>query len=306
MVPFMIAATALLAAAFGLLGTIIVKDWSTRPDELPVFSDLSTTPLALCAILYSFEGICLIPPMESAMAEPKKFGPVFVSSMATSTLVFCCVACFSVAAFGNVTNGSLTAFLLDREQDDAGRSFLILANTAASISVLLTYPLQMFPCLQLIGPLISRKQRRAVPQEEEQGNNEQNTVEPEETKREDDEEQLTETFRNEEEETHASQHSSTQPVSQDSLQLRLGLVLLTYVLAMVVPNVEAMISLAGAIVGSGIGLVIPPLLELEFVKRNNNRFYGRLRCYLLLGLGVTFLFIGTMSSIMNIIAAYQT
>ena len=52
----------------------------------------------------------------------------------------------------------------------------------------------------------------------------------------------------------------------DSPQLRALLVLMTYVIAVVVPNVQALISLAGALAGSSTALLIPPLLELAWIE----------------------------------------
>ena len=40
------------------------KEWDARPDELPELH-VPQMPLAACAILYSYEGICLILPIVS-------------------------------------------------------------------------------------------------------------------------------------------------------------------------------------------------------------------------------------------------
>lgn len=66
----------LLLATLGALGVIVGEEWSDRPEETPS-ANLSQIPLALCAILYSYEGINLILPVESAMQQPEKFAPVF-------------------------------------------------------------------------------------------------------------------------------------------------------------------------------------------------------------------------------------
>ena len=51
--------------------------------------DWGTVPLALCAILYSFEGVCLILPVENSLqrSHQRYFGPVFVAAMAASAIV---------------------------------------------------------------------------------------------------------------------------------------------------------------------------------------------------------------------------
>ena len=53
----------------------------------------------------------------------------------------------------------------------------------------------------------------------------------------------------------------------DSLTLRSGLVLMTYLVAVAIPNVQSLISLAGALAGSSTALLIPPVLELAWIRQ---------------------------------------
>ena len=57
----------------------------------------------------------------------------------------------------------------------------------------------------------------------------------------------------------------------DSPLLRACLVLGTYTVALVVPNVEALVSLAGAIAGSSTALLIPPILDLALIRHLEQR-----------------------------------
>jgi proton-coupled amino acid transporter len=305
--PFTATGTALLFGAFGLLGIVMAKDWDDRPQPPPTLESLSSLPLALCAILYSYEGICLILPVEGAMAKPRQFKKVFWGSMAVVAVVFCAVASFSVYIFGKVTNGSITAYLLEREDDDGDRSMLILANTAVSISVLLTYPLQLFPCLELIGPWLNGMCRRGLEEvAQEEDEDECEDIDDEEADgifR--DEDAILGTTNDENDAIEVSQRSGT--ITGDSPMLRLGLVLLTYSIAIVVPNVQALISLAGALAGSSTALLIPPLLTLEFIKREDGEnWLAKVRCYVMFLLGFIFMCIGTGASIVDIIQIYSS
>lgn len=63
-----------------------------------------------------------------------------------------------VSTFGLVDKGFVTKFLLQAYRDDKSITWwLMLANTAGSLSVLMMYPLQLFPALELIGPMIAAK-----------------------------------------------------------------------------------------------------------------------------------------------------
>lgn len=84
------------------------------------------------------------------MAEPKKFKKTFAAAMAGVAIVLATVSNLCVYAFGEVTNGSVTAFLLEEYKDDKSIIvFLMIANTLVSLSVLFTYPMQLFPTLEV-------------------------------------------------------------------------------------------------------------------------------------------------------------
>jgi len=62
--PVMAMGTILLGVCVAVIGVIMGKEWDSRPDELPSLKP-PKMPLAACAILYSYEGICLILPVVS-------------------------------------------------------------------------------------------------------------------------------------------------------------------------------------------------------------------------------------------------
>mmetsp|Transcript_23975 Transcript_23975/g.36277 ORF Transcript_23975/g.36277 Transcript_23975/m.36277 type:complete len:493 (+) Transcript_23975:106-1584(+) len=326
--PVTVAATASLFLGFGLLAVIICQEWKDRPDQAPRIH-LPSLSLALCAILYSFEGICLVIPLESAMIRPANFGRVFGASMICVTFTFCLVSSICVITFGEVTNGSITAFLLQKQQDleDGALFWILLSNIVVSISVMLTYPLQLFPCLELMGPCISRKilyrHQDATTELLSQDINYSDQVENHSTNynaMNDDGETLSARL-----EHHSNTNTSpfwstdSSGILGDSLTLRLILTLFTFLVAVIVPNVQVLISLAGALAGASVSLLIPPMLELAYISRKEvsqeNCSYGvmfsswlrpRVRCYLSIAFGVVFLLIGTISSLMDILEVYKT
>jgi len=386
--PVMAAGTFLLIATLLIMGYIGGREWNDRPDynDLPSF-EFSRSPLALCAILYSYEGICLILPIESAMKEPKKFGPTFVASMSLVSFVLATFSCCCVLAFGEVTNGSVTAFLIEHYQHTEVDLmwWLFLANTAISFSVLLTYPLQLFPAVELLGPSWSKVfggNVVVVDEEEEEAENDLTGFDPLPPLPEHDtfaeEEEFSEAHRygdGDEDKAETSGNGGTLTIENvvtdsgldgnngdaddaqsirsflssaisfpnqmmpkmilpgDSPQLRAALVILTYSIAVIVPNVQALISLAGALAGSSTALLIPPILELAWLNhletgvpvpklgdgpppspsmrahkpkplRPYKYLLPKVKCYLLLVAGFIFMFIGTYASVADIIAIY--
>mmetsp|Transcript_28750 Transcript_28750/g.57342 ORF Transcript_28750/g.57342 Transcript_28750/m.57342 type:complete len:622 (-) Transcript_28750:423-2288(-) len=290
--PVMVAGTVSLFSAFGVLGYVIGLLWGERPME-PLEVEWKSAPLALCAILYSYEGICLILPIESAMKEPKKFKKTFLGAMACVALILAGVANICVIAFGEVTNGSVTAFLLEKYQDDkATLVFLMIANTAVSLSVLFTYPIQLFPVIELVGPKamawwygrgnepfdeehdLSGFDPMPTLPEHEEAEHEYNDFEKKESEirsngnhaESSDEKKSLEPGLRASMMSNITDAFPKMSIPGDSIPLRVMLVLLTYTVAVIVPNVQALISLAGAIAGSSTALLIPPILELALIE----------------------------------------
>jgi proton-coupled amino acid transporter len=307
--PVMILGTALLLMGLTFLSVVVVIEWPNRPMDLPQ-TEWRNVPLALCAILYSYEGICLILPVEGAMKEKRRFFKIFATAMTFVATIFALVASLSVTAFGNVTSGSITAFLLEHYKNDANiKGWLLAANAAVSLSVLVTYPLQLFPCIELIAHSASlRTNFQTV------------TTSDDPTPTDDQDEssaavELDQTFS-----AISPSPSQEEPVEYITFPwTRVGLVLLTYFVAILVPNVQCLISLAGALAGSSVALLLPPILvlarqrqeALEQADTENEEVYQissyktKVRSYVLLGFGVIFTLIGTVASIADIVRVYQ-
>ena len=282
--PVTMAATFCLSFAFVLL-FIVLAEHDRSDTVLPTLS-LPQVPLAMCAILYSYEGICLILPVEGAMKSPKHFGKVFWAAMATACAVFCVVATWSVVVFGNVENGSITAFLLE-SPDLHRREMILIANTFVSVSILLTYPLQLYPCLELVGAWIEERRKRrgrrsALPMEEPDG--------------------IVVVVDDDDDEEEEEYHT----IPGDSIQLRFGLVFFTYLIAISIPNIQQLIALSGALAGSTVALIIPPLIELQSIKRSTGSSLGIAKCCISCFMGTILCLVGTGASILDIVRLYTS
>jgi amino acid permease len=286
--------------------------------------------------LYSYEGINLILPIESSMARPGKFGSVFGSAMCVTAVIFCLVAGLCVSAFGPVTNGSVTAFLLEVYADDNEdiKWILLAANAAVSLSVLVTFPLQLFPCLELMGPWLTAKfdalssmwaitpapgtNVRSLALDR---NDAHNNVKYDPAAQVDG---LQSDTNNQDGDDNTDTNDSDanngndDPLSlENSWRTRATLVVLTYVVAIAIPNVQSLISLAGALAGSSTALIIPPALELAWLERTTTTSdsditgswysyysYKKWRAYALLAGGFIFMCIGTGASLLEIVDDY--
>jgi len=290
-----------------------------------------------------------------------------------STIIFLLVAAFCVMAFGKVSSGSITAFLVEQQQKGGGGDeeenlqILNLANLLVSLAVLLTYPLQLYPSYELIGPAVAKyftnKGSMRLPVDDDDDDDEEGGADGYVAANSDDEGgvnamagRLSPTpadvqapFSDEDAEESQRRRgsegimitdtlNSAQPHAEtsywnyygtsygDTPTIRIVLVLITYLIAIVVPNVQLLVSVAGAVSGSATGLLVPPLLQRAYWKKmereerqqqlqeegSSTFAYGywyyqrrRLTCYILFLLGCIVLVIGSTSSIWDIVKVYR-
>eukprot|EP00550_Attheya_septentrionalis_P004007 CAMPEP_0198289304 /NCGR_PEP_ID=MMETSP1449-20131203/7534_1 /TAXON_ID=420275 /ORGANISM="Attheya septentrionalis, Strain CCMP2084" /LENGTH=483 /DNA_ID=CAMNT_0043987611 /DNA_START=157 /DNA_END=1605 /DNA_ORIENTATION=+ len=268
----------MLLASFVMLGTAVAENWG---EHVSPQVELSKVPIAMCAIMYSFEGVCLVMPVEQSMKHPKKFNRTFILAMVTTCIVYSSVGVTCVMAFGSISNGSITAFLMNNSDQYVGVDWVILSNALVTLSVLFTYPLQLFPCIGLVAKIV---QTRSLSDDSGGVNTDFIPLDTDEMANERDEEPTTEDLQD-----------------LDGPMLRAGLVIFTYIVAITIPNVQELISFAGAFAGSATALIIPPLIDLKFVLQSNRKTsLAAIKCYLLLIIGLVFGIIGTSASIVDI------
>ena len=93
----------------------------------------------------------------------------------------------------------------------------------------------------------------------------------------------------------------------DSMSLRACLVMFTFLIAVTIPNVQELISLSGPFPGSSCALIIPPLIELRGILEGYHRLsMAAIARYVLLIVGVIFLVVGTVASIIDIFEAFES
>ena len=342
--PITATATVLLFSGFALLFVFMMmvvvptqhQEASPADDSIGT-SNLVSITLALCAILYSYEGICLVLPIEASFAEQKfrentpysvvmaQFSVLFWSAMTTAAVVFAIVSVLSVLVFGNVTNGSITAFLLQQyNAHDASVSWfeiyiLHASNIVVSLAILITYPLQLFPALELIHKeLFQNDSANGSPMSSLQairsrynpiGDTDAVGCSIQPTSTFENEGLVRETSRQPSIQTEVNTSGTSFEMVQSTsdtipLKPRLYCVGLTYLIALLVPNVESLISLAGALSGSTTGLILPPVLHLVFCKQRGIHGWMRIRDISLTVIGLFFLLVGTAASIHDIVQSY--
>jgi len=262
--------------------------------------------------MYSFEGINLVLPVEAAMKKPEHFLAVYIVAKVIIVLTFTLFSIMCVSAFGKVDDGSINAFLTKHAQNYNGVSLVLVANIIVSFSVLFSYPLQLFPCIISLG---QDRFRRSQQRGDVLPLNEAKPTSPllsTRTTSKNNPHSLTDSTQdlpdqaqnNTVNRIQKGEHlSSMSGVDGDSPVLRTILVLLTFLAAIAVPNVQELISLAGAFAGTSMALIIPPLIKLSVVSGEHANL-EKLRYWSLVIFGSFLGISGTLASVIEIYNSY--
>ncbi|CDW56396.1 Aa trans domain containing protein [Trichuris trichiura] len=132
--------------AFGLTLQYIMRDLPPI-SRLPAFNSFSTLPLAFGTIVFSFEGINLVLPIENRSRNPRRFiAPVGTLNIACLfvLVIYIVIGFFGYAKFGFDIKDSVTLNLPSNEPLYQAVKGIIAA------SICLSYPVQFFVPMELL------------------------------------------------------------------------------------------------------------------------------------------------------------
>jgi proton-coupled amino acid transporter len=145
-----LAASALLANAsilFGI-GTVLYFDMDVElqphGDRGLTAADWAHFPLYYGSAVFSMEGIALVLPIENAMGEPVKFRQVLRNGCIGVTFLLAGFGTFCYVCFGDATEDLITLNL------PADNNVVIAMQLFYCVSLFFTYPIMIFPCLQVL------------------------------------------------------------------------------------------------------------------------------------------------------------
>jgi len=185
-----------------------------------------------------------------------------------------------VFAFGEVTDGSVTAYLIEHAAAHASsvKTVIMAANFFACLSVLCSYPLQLFPTLELDLERESSKNGGG-------GDGKGYTV-------------ISSSLNN-----SIDGNDGTETVSRNTWRRRVTLILFTFCLAMVVPDVALMISFAGSVAGTTAAIILPPALSLKIEATGLSRRKVIMNLAII-AFGLSLAVVGACSSTIRIVGTY--
>eukprot|EP00040_Diaphanoeca_grandis_P022848 m.123457 g.123457 ORF g.123457 m.123457 type:complete len:495 (+) comp28990_c0_seq1:349-1833(+) len=198
---------------------------STADDPVPFHSDTKLM-YTIATIIYSFEGVGCMLPIENSMAKPHEFYKVLTIAFATYLAMYMLIGGLGATTF-NMTaveppddRGSVSTVISFYYNDGADKQVVRVLNVLLSIAVAMTYPVQFFAAIEVLEHhfhLDSHSTRVAQ------------VVKHKKTKR---------------------------------FALRTVAVLLTMSIAIAIPNLGIVIAFFGSLFGGMIAMVLPPALYI--------------------------------------------
>lgn len=254
--PTSIVASILAICGITISFMFLLSDLPRSTTVAPV-SGWKTIPLYFGTVMYAFEGIGVVLPLEANMKTPKDFcrwNGVLNTGMAIVVCLYSSVGFYGYIKYGDAAQGSLTLNL-------PSHMFLAeLVRLLMAVAVFSSYALQFYVPMTILGPVVRR------------------------------------------------QCDSNAAQDYAEYALRIALVLLTFTMAAIIPNLGSFISLVGAVSTATLALVFPPLLEM--VTFWPSRQYGRWNWILwkdvaVCAFGLLGFVIGTSTSVVEIITEWK-
>lgn len=132
------------------LDSLAKRGAATNLQKIPEGAYSHGLPLLYGTVIYSFELVCNVLPIENNLQDRSRMSEVLFAAMGAYCAVMLVVALLPVVAFGTITEGSLTAELGRRFTDDDNRPWIVLMNLLVTTAVVLTYPVQFYPVIEVI------------------------------------------------------------------------------------------------------------------------------------------------------------
>uniref|UniRef100_A0A182W4U8 Amino acid transporter transmembrane domain-containing protein n=1 Tax=Anopheles minimus TaxID=112268 RepID=A0A182W4U8_9DIPT len=246
--PTSLTASVLAIAGLAIAFLFLLQDLPHSASVRPV-SSWSTLPLYFGTVMYAFEGIGVVLPLENNMANPRDFiawNGVLNTGMTIVVCLYSAVGFYGYLKYGEQAQGSVT---LNLPNDNL---LAQIVRLLMAVAVLASYALQFYVPMTILAPVVTK---------------------------------------------HFHHRHCAEYV------LRLVTVLLTFVLAAIIPNLGTFISLVGAVSTSTLALVFPPLIDLLTLWPDGDRPGRRwivLKDALIIAFGACGFFFGTAKSLATI------
>lgn len=246
LVPATIAANFCEIVSLGIIFYYVCQDIPHSASRPPIAA-FDTIPLWFGTVIFAFEGIGLVLPLENNMKEPEALGGshgVLNTGMVIVTSLYVAVAFYGYLKYGAAIQGSIT---LNLPQTILGN----IVCLSYALAIFLSYPIQFYVPIQVMWPTLKHKctPRWQLPAE---------------------------------------------------YAFRIFIILITFALAILIPQLGLFISLVGSFSGSYLCLILPPILEWVTFSEDGLPWYYHVKNAAIMLLGILGFITGTYVSVQEI------
>jgi len=146
-----------LANLLCLFGLISIFQYCARnlkdPSTYPLFGNVEDLPMCLSMVIFSYETIGVILPLENSMKSPKDLTWVVNLGMGISTTLFILMGLLGYIAFGDKIDGSVTLNL-------PHTIFYNSVKVGYALAMFLSYFIQFYVPMQIMIPALLNKYQR--------------------------------------------------------------------------------------------------------------------------------------------------
>ncbi|KAI3381267.1 hypothetical protein SNEBB_003038 [Seison nebaliae] len=153
--PFSLVANIIIVVGLGIILQCIVRNplpWS----KIPFVESVDKYPIFFGTVMFTFEGIGLILPIENNMEHPDRllnWNGVLNTSMATVVILYCGMAFYGSIKYGELIRDSITLNL-------PASMFYDSVRVMFAIVIFITYNLQLYVAVEILWTFIKRKMFR--------------------------------------------------------------------------------------------------------------------------------------------------
>ena len=142
-----------IAIVFGLIVIFIYAFMNASDSNRDINRPVPQTPATAIGsspfiffgmAVFAFEGAGIVLPMKQSMIEPEKFTAVLKNGILSITVLYTVFPIVVYLCYGSVTKDMITSNLPD------GQFIVILVELSYSIGLYFTYPIQMWPAIQIL------------------------------------------------------------------------------------------------------------------------------------------------------------
>ncbi|XP_001639203.2 proton-coupled amino acid transporter 1 isoform X1 [Nematostella vectensis] len=141
-----------------LFGTVCVLSYAGStvhdPSTLPL-TQWKTLPLAFGAVVFTYEGIGVILPVENMMAIPRRFRWVLYAGMSLVTLLYLLMGVLGYLSCGTSCQGSITLNL-------PNTPFYMSVKLIIAASIFLTYFIQFYVIISILSPFVKNRVKQTI------------------------------------------------------------------------------------------------------------------------------------------------